>query len=85
MGLKRQNTEKGDKVTASPSASTGSGSMSSHKMSLFNRWKNQTAATDVAMDGISEDEMEEFKEAFRLFDRVSPFVTVPTPAKKRFS
>lgn len=67
MGLKRQNTEKGDKVTGSPSASAGS--MSSHKMSLFNRWKNQTAV-EVAMDGITEEEMEEFKEAFRLFDKV---------------
>lgn len=43
--------------------------MSTRKLSLFNRWKNQTLV-DSALEGISEEEMVEYKEAFRLFDKV---------------
>ncbi|KAL3108379.1 hypothetical protein niasHT_015301 [Heterodera trifolii] len=42
--------------------------MSTRKLSLFNRWKNQ-AMLDTALEGISEEEMVEYKEAFRLFDK----------------
>jgi len=42
--------------------------MSTRKLSLFNRWKNQTQIDD-GIEGISEEEMLEFKEAFRLFDK----------------
>lgn len=38
------------------------------KMSLFNRWKAQTS--ESGLDGISEEELVEYKEAFRLFDKV---------------
>lgn len=40
------------------------------KASLFNRWKHQTAY-DQLFEGISEEEKLEYKEAFRLFDKVS--------------
>ncbi|CAD5214589.1 unnamed protein product [Bursaphelenchus xylophilus] len=43
-------------------------SMSTRKLSLFNRWKNQ-ALNETELDGISEEEMIEYKEAFRLFDK----------------
>lgn len=46
-------------------------SMSTRKLSLFNRWKNQNLTADVALEGISEEELVEYKEAFRLFDKVS--------------
>uniref|UniRef100_A0A914HW86 EF-hand domain-containing protein n=1 Tax=Globodera rostochiensis TaxID=31243 RepID=A0A914HW86_GLORO len=42
--------------------------MSTRKLSLFNRWKSQ-ALLDTALEGISEEEMVEYKEAFRLFDK----------------
>ncbi|KAI1712442.1 EF hand domain-containing protein [Ditylenchus destructor] len=42
--------------------------MSTRKLSLFNRWKTQTLA-DTQLEGISEEEMIEYKEAFRLFDK----------------
>jgi len=42
--------------------------MSTRKLSLFNRWKNQ-ANVDNELEGISEEEMIEYKEAFRLFDK----------------
>ena len=45
-------------------------SMSTRKLSLFNRWKNQNLATEVDIEGISEEELVEYKEAFRLFDKV---------------
>lgn len=44
--------------------------MSTRKLSLFNRWKNQTLIDSCALEGISEEEMVEYKEAFRLFDKV---------------
>ena len=50
-------------------ASSLAAAMSTRKLSLFNRWKNQALA-DTALDGISEEEMVEYKEAFRLFDKV---------------
>lgn len=46
-------------------------SMSTRKLSLFNRWKNQNLTTEFALEGISEEELVEYKEAFRLFDKVS--------------
>ncbi|KAI6184614.1 Calmodulin-like protein [Aphelenchoides bicaudatus] len=48
---------------------TESPSMSTRKLSLFNRWKNQNLTNDYALDGISEEELIEYKEAFRLFDK----------------
>jgi hypothetical protein len=51
-------------------ASSFAAAMTSRKMSLFNRWKNQSIF-DTALEGISEEEMFEYKEAFRLFDKVS--------------
>lgn len=41
--------------------------MSNRKPSLFQRWKQQTV---TELEGITQDEMEEFREAFRLFDKV---------------
>ncbi len=41
----------------------------SRKMSLFNRWKQQT--NEISLEGIGEEELAEYKEAFRLFDKVS--------------
>lgn len=41
---------------------------SNRKSSLFNRWKQQSTADQL--EGISEEEMIEYKEAFRLFDKV---------------
>lgn len=46
-------------------------SMSTRKLSLFNRWKNQNLTTEVDIEGISEEELVEYKEAFRLFDKAS--------------
>jgi hypothetical protein len=40
---------------------------SNRKASLFNRWKQQ--AQD-GLEGVSEEEVIEFREAFRLFDKV---------------
>ncbi|TMS34778.1 hypothetical protein L596_002300 [Steinernema carpocapsae] len=37
------------------------------KMSLFNRWKQQSH--ESGLEGISEEELIEYKEAFRLFDK----------------
>lgn len=54
-------------------ASSLAAAMSTRKLSLFNRWKNQ-ALSDTILDGISEEEMTEYKEAFRLFDKVFKFL-----------
>jgi hypothetical protein len=51
-------------------------SMSTRKLSLFNRWKNQNLTADFALEGISEEELVEYKEAFRLFDKVCLFLLV---------
>lgn len=59
MRLKRRNPQK---------KSLSLAGMSTRKLSLFNRWKN--AAVDVELDGITEEERLEYKEAFRLFDKV---------------
>ena len=45
--------------------------MTSRKLSLFNRWKTQSLFDTVPLEGISEEEMFEYKEAFRLFDKAS--------------
>lgn len=38
---------------------------------LFSRFKkNHTEREQFALDGINDDELQEFKEAFRLFDKV---------------
>ncbi|VDN42105.1 unnamed protein product [Gongylonema pulchrum] len=39
----------------------------SRKMSLFNRWKQQT--NNEQLEGVSEEEAIEYREAFRLFDK----------------
>lgn len=38
------------------------------KMSLFSRWKQQT--NNEQLEGVSEEEAIEYREAFRLFDKV---------------
>jgi calmodulin len=38
------------------------------KASLFNRWKNNSLQ-DQTIEGMSNEEMEEYKEAFKLFDK----------------
>lgn len=40
----------------------------SRKMSLFNRWKQQT--NNEHLEGVSEEEIIEYREAFRMFDKV---------------
>jgi hypothetical protein len=49
-------------------ASSFAAAMTSRKLSLFNRWKNQSIF-DTALEGITDEEMFEYKEAFRLFDK----------------
>lgn len=39
------------------------------KASLFHRWRQNDSAPE-GLEGISEEELSEFREAFRLFDKV---------------
>lgn len=49
---------------------------SKRKTSLFNRWKQQNASEQF--EGITEEEMIEYKEAFRLFDKVMNSINLIT-------
>lgn len=42
---------------------------SNRKTSLFSRWKQQTNNNEQ-LEGVSEEEAIEYREAFRLFDKV---------------
>lgn len=41
------------------------------RVSLFNRWSQKQSTTINGLEGINEEELIEYKEAFRLFDKVS--------------
>ena len=47
------------------------------KDSLFNRWKAQSSQHDNILEGITAEEMEEYTEAFKLFDKVFLCIIIP--------
>lgn len=42
----------------------------SRRVSLFNRWQAKQNTVVTGLEGINEEELIEYKEAFRLFDKV---------------
>lgn len=67
-----QTNSKNSSNTSSPRHKDNSMATNKEKdNSLFSRWKAQNTHHDSILANISAEELEEFREAFKLFDKVS--------------